>query len=179
MPGGSTPNWPFKRRLLSRVGVPAGAAAVADSRRGVRLLPDSRDRSPQSVAIKAGGFKICLELIVRGWPTRLVEIPYRFDDRELGESKMSTREAAGYLVQLRDLYRLRWSGRAGRSGDYRQLTRDEVENDRSGRALIGTARPAARRRCTGAPKITRDATCQATLHFVDASRQTSPAWRAR
>ena len=34
----------------------------------------------------------------------------RFDDRELGESKMSLREAAGYLVQLRDLYWLRATG---------------------------------------------------------------------
>jgi hypothetical protein len=39
----------------------------------------------------------------------LVEIPYQFDDREAGESKMSTREAAGYLFQLKDLYVLRFS----------------------------------------------------------------------
>ena len=76
--------------------------------------------------IKAGGFKICLELIVRGRPRRLVEIPYQFDDRELGESKMSKREAAGYLLQLRDLYGLQWSnGRPPR--EYRQLSAAEVE----------------------------------------------------
>ena len=44
---------------------------------------------------------------MRGSAVRLVEVPYRFDDRELGDSKMSTREALGYLVQLRDLYWLR------------------------------------------------------------------------
>ena len=60
------------------------------------------------MTIKAGGFKICLELIVRALADRLVEIPYRFDDRELGESKMSMREAAGYSVQLQDLYQVRW-----------------------------------------------------------------------
>ncbi len=68
--------------------------------------------------IKAGGFKICLELIVRGGARRLVEMPYRFDDRELGESKMSLREAAGYLLQLRDLYRTRLSRRSSPATDY-------------------------------------------------------------
>ena len=47
---------------------------------------------------------------MRGWPTRIVEIRYRFDDGELGESKMNRREAAGYLFQLRNLLVLRWTG---------------------------------------------------------------------
>jgi len=62
-----------------------------------------------SVAIKAGGFKIGLELLMRARPTTLVEVPYQFRDRLAGESKMNTREALGYLVQLKDLYPLRWS----------------------------------------------------------------------
>ena len=68
---------------------------------------------------------------MRGWPTRLVEIPYRFDDRELGESKMSTREASGYLFQLKDLYLLRWSKLGRPRRQYRQMTTAEVE------ALVG------------------------------------------
>ena len=80
------------------------------------LLPDPAIDRAAACTIKAGGFKICLELLVRGWPTRLVEIPYRFDDRELGESKMSMREAAGYLVQLKDLYwRAAGAARGGRA----------------------------------------------------------------
>jgi dolichol-phosphate mannosyltransferase len=110
--GGSTPNWPFKRRLLSRVGclLAQGLSPISDAASGFFLI---RRDIAQGVAIKAGGFKICIELIVRGRPGRLVEIPYQFDDRELGESKMSLREAAGYLVQLKDLYlhRLRHPGR--------------------------------------------------------------------
>ena len=125
VPGGSTPNWPFKRRLLSRIGCLLARGLVADSRCCVRLLSDSADIA-RGVEIKAGGFKICLELIVRGVTRRLVELPYRFDDRELGESKMSMREASGYLVQLKDLYRLKLTGRR-RPMAYRQLTTQEVE----------------------------------------------------
>jgi dolichol-phosphate mannosyltransferase len=133
IPGGSTPNWPFKRKLLSR-----GACLLA------RPLSPIRDAASgfflihrtiaQSVTIKAGGFKICLELIVRGWPTKLVEIPYQFDDRELGESKMSTREAAGYLVQLKDLFLLRWSSLNRPKRVYQRLSAAEVERMASPRA---------------------------------------------
>lgn len=126
IPGGSTPNWPFKRRLLSRVGclLARGLSPIKDAASGFFLI---RREIASGVRIQAGGFKICLELIVRGNPRRLVEIPYRFDDRELGESKMSMREAAGYLVQLKDLYRLKIGGRRRRPVHYRQLAASEVE----------------------------------------------------
>jgi dolichol-phosphate mannosyltransferase len=134
VPGGSTPNWPVRRRLLSR-----GACLLArpltpirDAASGFFLI---RREIARAVTIKAGGFKICLELLIRGWPRRLVELPYQFDDRELGESKMSMREAAGYLVQLRDLYWLRWTGREHRPRQYRQLTVGGVE------ALMETGTP--------------------------------------
>jgi len=124
IPGGSTPNWPFKRRLLSRVGclLARPLSPIRDAASGFFLIRRSIARG---VTIQAGGFKICLELIVRGHPPMLVEMPYRFDDRELGESKMSLGEAAGYLVQLRDLYGLRRSGPQF-ARRYRRLTSDEV-----------------------------------------------------
>jgi dolichol-phosphate mannosyltransferase len=125
VPGGSTPDWPFKRRVLSRLGclLARGLSPIRDAASGFFLI---RRDIARGVDIKAGGFKICLELIVRGTPGALVELPYRFDDRELGESKMSMREASGYLVQLRDLYWLSWT-RARRSAPrYRRLTEAEV-----------------------------------------------------
>jgi len=124
VPGGSTPNWPFKRRLLSRVGclLARPLSPIRDAASGFFLI---RRSIVEGVTIKAGGFKICLELIVRGSAARLVEMPYRFDDRELGESKMSFREAAGYLVQLRDLYGVR---RSRSAKQYRQLTAEEVRS---------------------------------------------------
>ena len=49
-------------------------------------------------------------------------MPYRFDDRELGESKMSIGEAMGYLVQLRDLYWMRLTQRGRTSRSYERLS---------------------------------------------------------
>lgn len=121
VPGGSTPDWPWSRRLLSRVGclLARPIAPIRDAASGFFLI---RADLARNVQIHAGGFKICLELLVRGAPNRVVEIPYRFDDRELGESKMSLREAAGYLVQLRDLYWLRLKHPSHRIKHYQQLT---------------------------------------------------------
>jgi dolichol-phosphate mannosyltransferase len=101
--GGSTPQWPMKRRVLSRTAclLARPLSPIRDAASGFFLI---RRDIARGTTIKAGGFKICLELIVRGGARRLIELPYRFDDREQGESKMSLREAAGYLVQLRDLY---------------------------------------------------------------------------
>lgn len=126
VPGGSTPNWPIGRRLMSRAAclLARPLSPIRDAASGFFLI---RRSIAQRVSVKAGGFKICLELIVRGWPIRLVEIPYQFDDRELGESKMSKREAAGYLIQLRDLYWLRWSKLNRPTRAYQRLSVEEVE----------------------------------------------------
>jgi dolichol-phosphate mannosyltransferase len=125
VPGGSTPDWPMRRRLLSRLAclLARPLSPIRDAASGFFLI---RAAVAREVTIKAGGFKICLELVVRGWPTRLLELPYRFDDRESGESKMSLREAAGYLVQLRDLYLVRWS-RQRPARDYRRLSSADIE----------------------------------------------------
>ncbi len=120
IPGGSTPSWPFGRRLLSRLACMLAwpLSPIRDATSGLFLIQTAIVRD---VRIKAGGFKICLELIMRSRATRLVELPYRFDDREAGESKMSLREAAGYLVQLRDLYALKLIS-PRRRREYRRLS---------------------------------------------------------
>lgn len=125
IPGGSTPNWPFKRRLLSRVAclLARPLSPIRDAASGFFLIRQSVARG---VSIQAGGFKICLELVMRAWPVRLVEVPYRFDDREAGESKMSMREAAGYLVQLKDLYWYRLTGPRRPKRQYRALSASDL-----------------------------------------------------
>jgi dolichol-phosphate mannosyltransferase len=124
IPGGSAPTWTWKRLLLSRLAclLARPLSPVRDVVSGFFLI---RRSIVEQVQIKAGGFKICLELIVRGWPTDIVEVPYRFDNRELGQSKMNRRELIGYLVQLKDLYRLRWSSRKP-ARRYRRLRPEEL-----------------------------------------------------
>jgi dolichol-phosphate mannosyltransferase len=125
IPGGSTPTWPFKRRLLSRIGcwLARPLSPIRDATSGFFLI--KRDIA-RGASVKAGGFKICLELIARSQARTLVEMPYRFDDREAGASKMSAREAAGYLVQLRELYAERLLGSRGPARTHRILSVADV-----------------------------------------------------
>ena len=73
---------------------------VSDATSGFFLI--RRDLA-RGVKISAGGFKICLELLVRGRAASIVEVPYVFVGRTAGESKMNVKEATGFLQQLRDL----------------------------------------------------------------------------
>jgi dolichol-phosphate mannosyltransferase len=125
VPGGSTPNWPTGRRLMSRLACVLAwpLTSIRDPTSGFFLI--RRDLA-RGTTIKAGGFKICLELVIRGWPGRIVEVPIRFEDREQGESKMSSREAARYLVQLRDLMWYRLTGPRRPSQNVRRLTPEEI-----------------------------------------------------
>jgi dolichol-phosphate mannosyltransferase len=106
IPGGGTRNWPLSRLVLSRAAcvIARGLTPVRDATSGLFLI--RRDLA-RMVRISAGGFKICLELLVRGRPASVVEVPYVFEGRTAGESKMNLKEALGYLDQLRDLYRFK------------------------------------------------------------------------
>ncbi len=128
IPGGGVRNWPLGRRMMSKAACLAarGLTPVRDAASGFFLI---RRELATGVRISAGGFKICLELLVRGRPQRVIEIPYVFDDRAAGESKMSIKEALGYLVQLRDLYRFKRAHPQSALREYRQLTAEQLRRE--------------------------------------------------
>ena len=104
IPGGGTRNWGLGRLIMSRGAclIARGVTPVRDATSGFFLI---RKDLAREVRISAGGFKICLELLVRARPRTVVEVPYVFEGRTAGESKMNLREALGYLEQLKDLRR--------------------------------------------------------------------------
>ena len=120
IPGGATKNWPLIRRAMSRFAclLARPITAARDATSGYFLI---RRAAVQDVEIAAGGFKICLELLVRGRVQSIVEVPYEFVDRAAGESKMSWREATGYFKQVAQLWRYRrehpWPSGPGESTD--------------------------------------------------------------
>ena len=138
----------------------------------------------RGVTISAGGFKICLELLVRGRPASVVEVPYVFVGRTAGESKMNLKEALGYLQQLRDL-----QAPSSRQHPPLQTQRHQRRSRAAELASLASqarrrARDAAPRALTAsvstvrAPNSVRDSTCQTIACLVSASRTTSPRWRA-
>ena len=127
IPGGGTRNWGVGRLLMSRAAclLARGVTPVRDATSGFFLI---RKALAREVTISAGGFKICLELLVRGRPRTVVEVPYVFEGRTAGESKMNLREALGYLDQLQDLRRF-IAANARQPQTYRRLSADQTRQE--------------------------------------------------
>jgi dolichol-phosphate mannosyltransferase len=100
--GGGVRDWPIRRKIISR-----GATLLA------HLVTEVKDPMSGFFAIKPSviegiklntkGFKICLEIIARGNYYKIAEVPYIFQDREFGESKLRGQIIWEYLFQLSSL----------------------------------------------------------------------------
>lgn len=107
VPGGDTPNWPFRRRLLSRVANLYAATVlglkVHDATAGYRAYRADILNVVVNEATKATGYGFQVELSYRAHRrgATIVEVPITFKDRLRGESKMSWRiigEAASIVT---------------------------------------------------------------------------------
>ena len=97
VPGGSTPNWPSHRRLLSKYGNRYTAAllelGIHDATSGFRAYRATTLEQIHFDTTKANGYAFQSELAYRMVQEglRLVEVPITFVDRQYGTSKMSAR----------------------------------------------------------------------------------------
>ena len=101
--GGGIENWPVKRRFLSW-----GAALMArpltkvsDPMSGFFAVTPS---VVKDAPLRAKGYKILLEVLVKGRYSRVVEVPITFKDRTAGESKLGRKVMMNYLQHLLKLY---------------------------------------------------------------------------
>ena len=98
--------WGPGRRMLSRI-----ACLLAQPIAGVRdgtsgFFAFEHDAAPDRASIQPIGYKLGLELIVRG-RMRTAEVPIRFGARQRGSSKLNWRAERDYLRHLAKLYALR------------------------------------------------------------------------
>jgi dolichol-phosphate mannosyltransferase len=99
-PGGSTPGWSRKRRLMSRA-ASACAWPLTDVHDALSGFFAVRRELLAEIPSDAAGFKIALEILVRGGDSlRAGEVPIAFRDRELGQSKMGTGVILTYFRRL-------------------------------------------------------------------------------
>src|SRR5580704_12274387 len=104
--GGGIENWPKRRIVTSRVAcwLARPLTGVKDVTSGYFLV---RREALDGVTLDPIGFKIGLEVIVKGKYGNVLEVPYVFKDRVVGESKLNQKEIWNYLKQLRKLYSAR------------------------------------------------------------------------
>lgn len=104
VPGGSTPDWPFRRRALSRYGNRYAAAVlglhVADSTSGFRAYRAEAVSRMHLESVQADGYGFQIEMAyqVASDGGRITELPIEFLDRRRGTSKMSGRIIVEGLV---------------------------------------------------------------------------------
>ena len=105
MDGSLDPNWSPGRRLISTVATWLAAPLVQCSDPLSGFFAVERSRVPELDSLRPLGFKIGLELMVRG-QLSVCEIPIVFNDRRKGASKLNLREQLKFLRHLSRLYRV-------------------------------------------------------------------------
>ena len=87
-PGGGTEGWPLQRRLISRFasGLARSLVEANDPLSGFFLM---RREVIDGVELDPCGWKIALEVLVRGRYDRVAEVPFVFRDRAYGSSKLT------------------------------------------------------------------------------------------
>jgi dolichol-phosphate mannosyltransferase len=110
VPGGSTPFWPWRRKMLSRYGnLYAGfmlRTNVHDNSAGFRAFKTNTLKAVEYQTTRAKGYGFQLELTYRiaRWGGRTDEVPITFTDRVRGNSKMSL------SVMVEEMVLMSWWG---------------------------------------------------------------------
>jgi dolichol-phosphate mannosyltransferase len=110
--GGSTDDkWTVYRYLNSKVAslLARPLVSLSDPMSGYFALP--RSLMERCDELSPVGYKIGLEIIIKCKPMNLKEIPIHFRTRMLGESKLSVKQQALYLIHLYYLYKHKWTAR--------------------------------------------------------------------
>ncbi|MBU1044766.1 MAG: glycosyltransferase family 39 protein [Candidatus Omnitrophica bacterium] len=98
--GGRTPNWPWTRKIISRIAALFAMpfVEVRDSTSGFFALKKER---LTALGPEVNGFKILLEVLLSS-PDKpqTKELPISFNDRTKGQSKMSLKQVMFYLHRL-------------------------------------------------------------------------------
>ena len=104
VPGGGSSDWTWIRRFISRTAthmaatvLPLKIAAVGDPMSGMFMV---RAHVLRDAPLNPLGYKILLEIIAKAHYQKLVEVPYIFQERERGASKLGARQYAEYLQHL-------------------------------------------------------------------------------
>jgi len=104
--GGSVANWSFTRKIISKGSILLAwillprVRWVRDPASGYFMLRreviEGRDLNPR-------GFKILMEILVKGNYSRICEVPYTFGLRRRGVSKLGTKVIMSYILHVLEL----------------------------------------------------------------------------
>ena len=108
--GGGTSDWNWMRRFISwgathlaATVLPLTLSEVSDPMSGMFVVRATAIAGEQLSPL---GYKILLEVLAKGHIQKIVEVPYQFEERTRGSSKLGPRQYGEYVAHL---LRLAWS----------------------------------------------------------------------
>lgn len=104
--GGGCRHWGLSRRVISRVALMLSHLLLPATRQVKDPLSGFFIFRRQNIAqarLKPIGYKISLEIMLAGRFQRVVEVPYVFEDRSAGKSKLRPRQPIDYLRHVLSL----------------------------------------------------------------------------
>jgi dolichol-phosphate mannosyltransferase len=101
--GGYVENWPVHRRIISKGAtlLAKGLTKVKDPMSGFMAL---KREVIEGVTLNPIGYKIGLEILVKGKISKVEEVPITFADRKAGKSKLGTSVTLKYIDHCIRLY---------------------------------------------------------------------------
>lgn len=100
---GKIKNWPIHRRIISKTAtlLAKPLTEIRDPMSGFFFI---KKEVIKNTPLKPKGYKILLEILVKGNYKKTIEIPIIFKDRIAGGSKLTKKIYVEYLMQLFSLY---------------------------------------------------------------------------
>lgn len=108
--GGGMENWPLLRKIISK-GATLLARTVTNVKDPMSGLFFLKKSVIKNIKFDSKGFKICLEILVKGNYKTVNEVPYIFKDRRAGKSKLGAGEYFNYLITLMRLLKYKLAKR--------------------------------------------------------------------
>jgi len=101
--GGRVENWPFHRKIISKTAtlLAKGLTKVKDPMSGFFAV---RREAIEGVTLDPVGYKIGLEVLVKGKISKVEEVPITFADRKHGQSKLGASVTLKYIDHCIRLY---------------------------------------------------------------------------
>lgn len=108
--GGGISNWPLSRKLISKFAtlLARPLVSIKDPMSGYFMF---KRKIIRGVKLEPEGFKIALEILVKAQPKHVKEIPFIFNDRQAGKSKLGMETNFIYLHHLIKLYKYKYCKR--------------------------------------------------------------------
>jgi dolichol-phosphate mannosyltransferase len=108
VPGGGCPNWGLTRKIISKVALTISHLLLPATRKVKDPLTGFfmfRRDNVNADKLKPTGWKISLEIMLMGDFRHIVEVPFIFEERSAGQSKLNSKQQIEYLKHLLSLMR--------------------------------------------------------------------------